>query len=341
MKQLYRTILMIFAAGASVMSCDIEKKFDTTIPQYPLTKLISSATATAGEETVNGIVDNDKHTVEFVFNDTEDFSAIEMKFNYPSRVIRKENAAADTTADLNGGRKYTLVLNNLEEDFTYEVSAYRASVVKVDRTQCSVITGLDGDADPATMETLKQGKYGASAECLFDGLWSTKKNDWASYGYRSFGWAMKSLQGSDGKTFGNAYTVDFGSSMRVAKMRFWPYWPYTRTDAAQFEIYAWPLEGEPSGSWASWQLIGTVDVSDRWEATNALGDGETNAYLSEGIVVDFVYGDVPSARYYRVKLIKNFMQVYKDKIEKYWNDVANVNAYSVAELEVWKYNIDE
>ncbi len=124
------------------MSCDIEKKFDTTIPQYPLTKLISSATATAGEETVNGIVDNDKHTVEFVFNDTEDFSAIEMKFNYPSRVIRKENAAADTTADLNGGRKYTLVLNNLEEDFTYEVSAYRASVVKVDRTQCSVITGL-------------------------------------------------------------------------------------------------------------------------------------------------------------------------------------------------------
>lgn len=57
--------------------------------------------------------------------------------------------------------------------------------------------------------------------------------------------------------------------------------------------------------------------------------------------MDFVYGDVPSARYYRVKLIKNFMQVYKDKIEKYWNDVANVNAYSVAELEVWKYNIDE
>ena len=97
-----------------------------------------------------------------------------MKFNYPSRVIRKENAAADTTADLNGGRKYTLVLNNLEEDFTYEVSAYRASVVKVDRTKCSVITGLDGDADPATMETANnEGKYGASAKsrkCLYRGL---------------------------------------------------------------------------------------------------------------------------------------------------------------------------
>lgn len=334
---------MFSAAGLAIASCDVEKKFNTEIPTYPLTKLVSSATATAGDESVKGVVDNDGHTVTFVFNDAKDFSAIDMKFTYPSRVVRKDGALDEVTADLNGGKTYSFVLNNLEEDFTYTVSAYRASTQKVDRTECSVITGLDGDADPAKMETATtaDGKYGNSVKNLFDGMYSKKKNDWTSYGYRSFGWQMASLTGSNGETYGNAYTVDFGSTMKVAKMVFWPYWPYTRLDAAQFEIYAWPLDGEPSGSWANWQLIASVDVSDRYEPTAALADGETNEFLTNGIVVDFIYGDVPAARYYRVKLLNNFMSVWKEKIDQNWNAAANVNGYTVAELEVWKYNLDE
>lgn len=81
-----------------------------------------------------------------MFNDTKDFTSTEIKFNFPSRVILKEGAVEELTADLNAGKTYTFVVNNLEEDITYTVTAYKASIVQVDRTQCSVITGLDGDA---------------------------------------------------------------------------------------------------------------------------------------------------------------------------------------------------
>lgn len=344
--------MIMVSVSLGVASCDIEKKFDTEIPQYPLTQLVKSATATAGDETVDGVVDNDNHTVTFVFKETKDFSAVTVKMVYPSRVVLKEGAVEELTTDLSANKAYSFVVNNLEEDVTYSMTAFRAATIKVDRTQCSVITGLEGDANPAKMSTTTDpdGKYGSLPKHLFDGIYMTAKptadednHQWSSIGYRSFGWQMKTddLTGPNGEKYGNAYTVDLGSKMRVAKMVFWPYWPYTRIEGAQFEIYAWTLDGEPSGDWGNWRLIASADFSDRFELASSLPGDSTDPIFSEGMTVEFNYADVPEARYYRVKSIKNFMSIFQDKIDANWKDPSNVNAYSVCELEVWQYNIDE
>ena len=332
--------MIMAAVSLSVTSCDIEKKFDTEIPQYPLTQLVKSATATAGDETVEGVVDNSAHTVTFVFNDTKDFTSIEIKLNFPSRVILKEGAVEELTADLNAGKTYTFVVNNLEEDVTYTVTAYKASIVQVDRTQCSVITGLDGDADPSKLETAaKNDGYGTSCAFLFDGKWLSRKEGYTDVHYQCFGWEMSSLKGSNGENFGTAYTVDFGAPMRVAKMRFLPYRAYCENAAALYEIYAWTLDGEPSGDWSNWQLIATVDDSDKWNIIKEVPKDGTHELITEGTTVDFVYSEVPLARYYRVKIVKNFYEYYQDRmssdwaIRKYW--------YDVSELMVWRYNLDE
>ncbi len=352
MKHLFNTIMILMAAGLGLVSCDIDKKFDTKIPQYPLTQLVKSATATVGDETVDGVVDNDAHTVTFVFKETKDFSSVSIKVTYPSRVVRKDGALDELTADLSSSKAYTFVVNNLEEDVTYSMTAFRAATVKVDRTKCSVVTGLTGDANPEKLSTTTnpEGKYGSLPKHLFDGIYMTAKptseegnHQWSSIGYRSFGWQMdtKDLTGANGEQYGNAYTVDLGSKMRVAKMVFWPYWPYTRTEGAQFEIYAWTLDGEPSGEWTNWELIASADFSDRFELAASLPGDSTDPIFSEGMVVNFNYSEVPEARYYRVKLVKNFMSVYQDKIDSNWKNPSNVNAYTVCELEAWQYNIDE
>ena len=352
MKHLFNTIMISVVAGLGLVSCDIDKQFDTKIPQYPLTQLVKSATATVGDETVAGVVDNDAHTITFVFKETKDFSSVSVKMSYPSRVIRKDGALDELTADLSASKAYTFVVNNLEEDVTYSMTAFRAATIKVDRTQCSVVTGLEGDANPVKMSTTTnpEGKYGSLPKHLFDGIYMTAKptydddnHQWSSIGYRSFGWAMDTgdMTGANGEKYGNAYTVDLGAKMRVAKMVFWPYLPYTREEGAQFEIYAWTLDGEPSGDWGNWQLIASADFSDRFELAASLPSNSTDPIFSEGMILEFNYSDVPEARYYRVKLIKNFMSIYQDKIDANWNNPKNVNAYSVCELEVWQYNIDE
>jgi len=332
--------MIMAAVSLGVASCDIEKKFDTEIPQYPLTQLVKSATATAGDETVEGVVDNSAHTVTFVFNDTKDFTSTEIKFNFPNRVILKDGAVEELTADLNAGKTYTFVVNNLEEDVTYTVTAYKASIVQVDRTQCSVITGLDGDADPSKLEiAAKKDGYGTGCAFLFDGKWLSRKEGYTDVHYQCFGWEMSSLKGSNGENFGTAYTVDFGAPMRVAKMRFLPYRAYCENAAALYEIYAWTLDGEPSGDWSNWQLIATVDDSDKWNIIKEVPKDGTHELITEGTTVDFVYSEVPLARYYRVKIVKNFYEYYQDKmssewaIRKYW--------YDVSELMVWRYNLDE
>ncbi len=332
--------MIIAAVSLGASSCDIEKKFDTEIPQYPLTQLVKSATATAGEETVEGVVDNAAHTITFVFNDTKDFTSTEIKFNFPNRVILKEGAVEELTTDLNAGKTYTFVVNNLEEDVTYTVIAYKASIVQVDRTQCSVITGLDGDADPSKLETAASNNgYGTGCAFLFDGRWLSKKEGYTDVHYQCFGWEMSSLKGSNGENFGTAYTVDFGAPMRVAKMRFLPYRAYCENAAALYEIYAWTLDGEPSGDWSNWQLIASVDDSAKWNIIKEIGAGETHPLITEGTTVDFVYSEVPLARYYRVKIVKNFYEYYQDRMSSEW---ANRKYwYDVSELMVWRYNLDE
>lgn len=339
MKSLFKTIMITAAVGLALASCDVVKEFDTYIPTHSLTELVKSATATIGDETVEGVIDNENHTVTFVFNDASDFTATELKFNFPARAILKDGAIEEIVADLSGGKTYTMVINNLDDDVTYTVTAYRAAVLKVDSSECSVIKGLENDADPAEMETAASNNgYGTGAAYLFDGKWVTRKEGYTDVHYQCFGWAMDSLTGSNGEKYGNAYTVDLGSPMRVAKMRFMPYRAYHHNCAAQFEIYAWTLSGEPSGDWANWQLIATVDDSAKWATYKEIPTGESHEFFTEGTNVDFVYAEVPLARYYRIKILKNFYEYYEAAMDANWS--ARKNYYDVSELIVWKYNVD-
>ena len=323
------------AVGSIVTSCDVDAKFETEIPVHALVKMVRAATATVGEETVNGIVDNENHTVSFVFNEAKDYTAVTVNMVYSSRAVLKEGAVNEFTADLSKGHSYTMVINNEEEDFTYTVTASRASVAQIDRTNCSVVLGLENDANPVSIQKTGSGDY------LFDGQWMTKKEDYRSIGWHCFGWMMddSTLKGANGEVYGDAYTIDVGEPVRIAKMQFLPYRQYTENCAAQFEIYAYSQNGKPIGEWSSWTLIGTVDDSAKWLEIKDLEAGAEHPYLTDGTIVNFNYSDVPVAQYYRVKILKNFYAYYQGKINSYWNQ--RLHWYDIAELQLWKYNLDE
>lgn len=326
------------ACTAAVLSgCDVDAKFETRIPTHPLTNMVLSAEATVGVETVPGVVDNKEHTIVFVFNDNKDFADALVRIVYSSRAICKDGALEEFTTDLNG--TYSFVVNNQEEDFTYTVSATRAAIQQVDRTSCAVVLGLENDADPAM---INDSANNSGAEYLFDGKWMSKKAAYSEVQYKHFGWHMTSSGqppvGPNGEQYGNAYTVDLGESMKVARMRFWPYYPYEGDAAAQFEIYAYAFDGEPTGDWSGWQLIAEVDDSAKWEIVKNADPGSADDLCTEGTVVEFSYNDVPDARYYRVKMVKNFYAFYQTAMNPYW--AGRQFWYSVSELEAWKYNIE-
>lgn len=330
---------MILASLAlpCLCSCDQDARFETRIPVHSLTNMVKSATATVGDETVPGTVDNKEHTILFVFNEATDFSDTKVNIEYASRTICLEGALEEFTADLNG--TYSFVVNNQEEDFTYTVSASRAEIVKLDRSQCAVVLGLENDADPASINDSGNNR---DASYLFDGKWMSKKEAWSEVSYHCFGWNMDSSDGTppvgaDGTQFGNAYTVDLGESMKVARMRFWPYYPYEGNAAAQFEIYAYSFDGEPAGDWTGWELIAEVDDSAKWQTVKNAEAGSADDLCTVGTVVEFDYNNVPFARYYRVKIVKNFYAYYQTAMHPYW--AGRQCWYSVSELEVWKYNL--
>lgn len=327
------------AAGIVLMlgGCDVDAKFETRIPVHPLTNMVRSAEATVGAETVPGVVDNKEHTIVFVFNDSKDFSDAHVRIVYASRAILLEGAFEDFTTDLN--EPYTFTVNNTEEDFIYTVTASKAAIQQVDRTNCSVVLGLENDADPANINDSANNR---EASFLFDGKWMSKKGAYTEVAYKYFGWAMTSggeaPVGPDGEQYGNAYTVDLGEPMKIARMRFWPYYPYEGNAAALFEIYAYTYEGEPTGDWNGWQMIAEVDDSAKWEIVKAAEPGSAEDLCTEGTVVEFAYSDVPLARYYRVKIVKNFYAYYQTAMNPYW--AGRQFWYSVSELEAWKYNIE-
>ena len=325
-------ILFTLLAYFMTSSCDVEAEFIDFIPKYPLTNMVKSAKATIGDETVNGTVDNSNHTISFVFNNNSDFTNVTVSIDFSSRAILKDNAEKEFTADLKSG--YTFVVNNEIEDFTYSISATKASIVQIDRTKCSVVTGLENDADPAKINLDELVK----AEHLFDGKWISKKEAYKEVDYKHFGWTMKSLTGENGEQFGDAYTVDLGDEFKVARMTFRPYYSYTGNAGALYEIYAFTGTGNISGDWAMWTLIATVDDSAKWEIVKNAEPGSAEDLTGVGTTVEFKYGDVPASRYYRVKIIKNFYAYYQTAMDQYW--AGRTHWYSLSELEVWKYNID-
>ncbi len=331
MKRLAILFPIVLLAGFAAVSCDVDAKFSDYIPTHALANMVLSATATIGDETVPGVIDNSGHTVQFVFNENSDFSNVDITIEYADRAILKEGAETAFTADLTEG--YSFVVNNLEEDYTYTVTATRASVIQIDRLQCSVVTGLANDAPELFLNTGQ-----SNVVYLFDGKWMSKKGDYSN-GYVFFGWQNNEAWETG---YGDAFTVDLGESFRVARMCFRPYWNYANQDAAVFEIYAYTGPGEPVGEWTDWQLVATVDDSEKWEIEKNLPDdqiGTENDLVVQGTTVEFDYNSVPEARYYRVKVVQNFYAYFGTAMHEF--AASRHHWYSLSELEVWKYNTGE
>ena len=291
---------------------------------------MKSATATCGSETVVGTVDNATHELQFVFVNKSNFSDVAVTLEYATRAIRKEGAPEEGQK-LNLSAPYSFVMNNLEEDFTYTIAASRAQIMQVDHTQCTVLQ-LDTDAD------YQRTKEVDPSRC-FDGKHMSKKGAYGEVAYNHFGWMMANPSKTPER--GNSFTFDAGEPMRLSKIVFWPYWPYENQQPAVYELYAYTLSGEPAqtGEWTNWEKILEVDDSDKWQITKNAEAGSENDLTVNGTVVEFKYGELPEARYYRFKMLKNFYAAFGTAMNQYWS--GRINYFALSEVELWRYNTEE
>ena len=327
------SLLSIISFAAGMTSCNVDAEFSEFIPTHPLSNMVKSATATCGSETVSGTVDNSTHEIKFVFVESSNFSDVKVTLDYATRAILKDGAP-EAGQQINLSNPYSFVLNNLEEDYTYTIAASRALITQVPHSQCSVMQ-LDNDA-----AYIREGTaaYKADPYFCFDGKHLSKKGAYGEVVYNNFGWTMPN-PAPDGR--GNSFTFDAGQAMRLSKVIFWPYWPYENQAPAVYELYAYTLPGEPaqSGEWTNWEKIADIDDSEKWQPTKAAEAGSPEDLTIYGSPVEFKYGQIPEARYYRVKMLKNFYAVYCTAMNQYWS--GRVNFFSIAEVELWRYNNEE
>ena len=325
-----RILSFIILAAGMVTSCNTDAEFSEFIPTHALSTLVKSATATCGSETVVGTVDNATHEIQFVFVNNSNFSDVAVTLEYATRAIRKEGAPEEGQK-LNLSAPYSFVMNNLEEDFTYTIAASRAQIMQVDHTQCTVLQ-LDTDAD------YQRTKEVDPSRC-FDGKHMSKKGAYGEVAYNHFGWMMANPSKTPER--GNSFTFDAGEPMRLSKIVFWPYWPYENQQPAVYELYAYTLSGEPAqtGEWTNWEKILEVDDSDKWQITKNAEAGSENDLTVNGTVVEFKYGELPEARYYRFMMLKNFYAAFGTAMNQYWS--GRINYFALSEVELWRYNTEE
>ena len=61
-----------------------------------------------------------------------------------------------------------------------------------------------------------------------------------------------------------------------------------------------------------------MDDSDKWQITKNAEAGSENDLTVNGTVVEFKYGELPEARYYRFKMQKNGYAVGKTELNQWW-----------------------
>ena len=191
---------------------------------------------------------------------------------------------------------------------------------------------LDTDAD------YQRTKEVDPSRC-FDGKHMSKKGAYGEVAYNHFGWMMANPSKTPER--GNSFTFDAGEPMRLSKIVFWPYWPYENQQPAVYELYAYTLSGEPAqtGEWTNWEKILEVDDSDKWQITKNAEAGSENDLTVNGTVVEFKYGELPEARYYRFKMLKNFYAAFGTAMNQYWS--GRINYFALSEVELWRYNTEE
>lgn len=128
-----------------------------------------------------------------------------------------------------------------------------------------------------------------------------------------YSWA----DGADWKDFYTSYpddhrepswlTFDLGTPVRLQKYKQHGYWPYFHTAPRVWELWAYAGEGEPTAAsgWDNWVKIGEYDNTYVGKWNDPDQSKRIEAYPL-GDILEFEYDDVPLARYYRVKCLKNW-----------------------------------
>lgn len=157
--------------------------------------------------------------------------------------------------------------------------------------------------------------YGGNPDKLWDGKWGKTFNQDGSgnpWGNEA-GWGV-----FEPKTIPAWFTIDLSKSVKIARYRSGFYWPYMNGCPKKTELWAYTGEGVPTAEegWNNWVKIGSADNSaltlEEMVSAYSLGD---NIYPD--------YNSVPSAQYYRVKVLET------------WKPGAS--CFSISEVTFWRY----
>jgi len=103
-------------------------------------------------------------------------------------------------------------------------------------------------------------------------------------------------------------TFDLGSPARLQYFRLNHFWPFAYTCLKQWELYAFTGSAAPTAAdgWNNWVKIGEYDNSSVGSTLHNTKNTQQDAAYAAGESFEFEREDVPVARYYRVKCVKNW-----------------------------------
>ena len=117
-----KLIYSIAVLGLLATACESKKpNLEPEIPVYPVTVPVKAATATSGGVTVEGVIDNNTHTIDFSFDaEGVNLAAVTVHIECAPRA-KAEEFAEDKVVDLT--KPYQFVVNNAVEDITFTLNA--------------------------------------------------------------------------------------------------------------------------------------------------------------------------------------------------------------------------
>lgn len=116
-------MLAVFTCMQALTSCDSYAKFETEVPVNPVMRPVKSLTAMEGEDIFEGVIDDNKRTIKLEVEAWTDLSNLTVNLNIPARAKLVSPTSPEGVWDLTEPKE--VVVNNLEKDVTYTVTATR------------------------------------------------------------------------------------------------------------------------------------------------------------------------------------------------------------------------
>jgi len=218
-------------------------------------------------------------------------------------------------------------------------TALQAAETEIPHQQCKVLLNIPGDAH---ISKDNGGKTVFNMDELFDGKWMSGFQKYAEVGWRYFGWDRAETH--------HWFTFDIGEYAKLSKIAVMPYYGFTNSDPTSFELWAFAGQGEvpeqTAENWyesdTRWVKVARGDASLLNEQAKKLLKDSSLIGIEEfdpcvrGYVVETgnCCTEIPSARYYRFRMINNFYGVCKQEVHINWKQF--INRCTISELRLWK-----